>query len=1317
MKKKVLLVALAALAGMLYAQQAFADKFTSCDGWKGQWAVTFSGGGSTEVVMNDAVQGGTDSGGNNYKCWVAGRRQDTFKYVVILRGLDNGTTPGLTTAGSIAFYDDCNDIANIAGKNESIADLGLGATMTPNYTSPTAFTTSNPGTAGLTGGTKRTNVGGVMDLARAKWRYRYSQALDTAPTDTWGPYINGYLDVVFDNETKIWYNANPGGAPAFLLFPWLISGTRSDGKRVTFFEFHLNAFGGSARKVYTLESTGTTDDYLGPYSSKIASEAFLSDNYSSWGYLDNVTFPTKTNTYGLYSARRVCKDRDHDGYYTGEDCTGMPHYPAVDCNDADNLTNPAAADNTCDGKDQNCDGNFDEGYAGPKSTYYRDADGDGYGAGSPVTVCTANPPAGYVANSDDCNDSQGSFWFNTYYRDADGDGYGNVAATTHACSQPTGYVTNTLDCDDTRAAVKPGALELCNGRDDDCDGATDEGFTYGGAAIGAACDGIGACGVGTVECYDVNTATCSTNPNGTNRGDVPETCNYLDDDCDGSTDEGFDLVGACTNGVGICLRSGNKVCSGGVAVCDAVPGPANPGGEIACNGLDDDCDGDVDEGSGNTITYYRDADGDGYGIAADTQSGSDCFPISGYATTSGDCDDTDPLINPGAQERCNGKDDDCNGVIDDNATNPLPQHIFYRDADNDTYGNLNVTTQACAAPPGYTDNNSDIDPEGVFDCNDNITSINPGGTEVCNGIDDNCNGQTDEGLTYTTYYRDADNDGYGNPAVTTQTCTGSAPTGYVANSSDCNDSFFDATLPGTVYYQDFDGDTYGNPAMSTFACAPSGNYDVTNTLDCDDTDNQAYPGVAERCNGKDDNCNGQTDEGVLITYYFDGDGDGYGLTAVTTQACTAPTGYAANSGDCNDADNRTNPGAKEICNEIDDNCNGQTDEFLIISYYLDADGDGYGTGTASTGCSVPAGYASASGDCNDANAKVNPGAFEITGNGIDDDCNGLQDENAPGTCEYWKGKWAFTFKTKTDNVTITSICYDPHAGEAGNTQPACMVNQFGKCEAQGTRASDGQEITISQVYMDQRIYVYYETWSPGSTTPYDAVHYRDFLDEAAYKANPFGYTGGYTEMIADIITDCDFVAAIDGTFKVYSQANPDGAPYASAFGLVSGERLGVVCPTDNVTKCVDKDGDGYGDNCTLGSDCDDNDNMTHPGATEVCNGKDDDCDGVTDEGCGNVTDCILKVVPKQIFKLFAFLNPFIPFVISAESDSGVVFARPFDIDWGTDAIKTLLRLKIGNRIIVGFMFARPLQLESDNYTVVVTYGDNETEECGKIEVK
>lgn len=130
------------------------------------------------------------------------------------------------------------------------------------------------------------------------------------------------------------------------------------------------------------------------------------------------------------------------------------------------------------------------------------------------------------------------------------------------------------------------------------------------------------------------------------------------------------------------------------------------------------------------------------------------------------------------------------------------------------------------------------------------------------------------------------------------------------------------------WYLDADGDGYGNPASSTQACNQPSGY-VGNNSDCDDNAPGTYPGATEICgNGIDDDCDGQTDEGcVVYTWYQDTDGDGYGNAAVSTSTFvnSAPAGYVAGSGDCNDGSAAVNPAAAEICNGIDDNCDGSID--------------------------------------------------------------------------------------------------------------------------------------------------------------------------------------------------------------------------------------------------------------------------------------------------------------------------------------------------------------------------------------------------------
>ena len=194
--------------------------------------------------------------------------------------------------------------------------------------------------------------------------------------------------------------------------------------------------------------------------------------------------------------------------------------------------------------------------------------------------------------------------------------------------------------------------------------------------------------------------------------------------------------------------------------------------------------------------------------------------------------------------------------------------------------------------------------------------------------------------------------------------------------------------PLITYYADADGDGFGDPAVTTQACSTPAGY-VTDNTDCDDTRNTVYPGAPEICDGLDNNCNGSTDEGVLNTYYADADGDGYGDPAVSAQACTAPVGYVSDNTDCDDTRNTVYPGAPEICDGLDNNCNGSTDEGVLNTYYADTDGDGYGDPAVSTqACTAPVGYVSNNTDCDDTNNSIYPGAFEICGNGIDEDCDG-----------------------------------------------------------------------------------------------------------------------------------------------------------------------------------------------------------------------------------------------------------------------------------------------------------------------------------------
>jgi hypothetical protein len=640
-------------------------------------------------------------------------------------------------------------------------------------------------------------------------------------------------------------------------------------------------------------------------------------------------------------------------------------------------------------------------------TFYRDTDGDGYGdPDNSASASDSTTPYGYVDNSDDCDDDDADInpdatevcdqvdndcngeidegdvcVQNTYYKDTDGDGYGdpNDSVTSDDSNIPDGYVDNSRDCDDDDAAINPGATEVCDQVDNNCSGAADEG--------------------------DV----CVQNTY------------YKDTDGDGYGDPNDSVTSADSSAPdGYVDNSGD---------CNDSDAAINPGATEVCDQVDNNCSGAADEGDVCAQnTYYKDTDGDGYGDPNDSVTSADSnAPPKGYVDNSGDCNDSDATINPGATEVCDQVDNNCSGEADEGDI--CAQNTYYKDTDGDGYGDPNdsVTSADSNAPDGYVDNSSD--------CNDNDAAINPGATEVCDQVDNNCSGEADEGdvCVQNTYYRDADGDGYGDPNDSVTSADSNAPEGYVDNSGDCND--LDAAInpdaeevcddkdnncsgefdegevcTQNIYYRDADGDGYGDPNDSVTTedpNAPDGY--VVDSSDCNDDDPAIHPGAEEVCDEVDNNCSGEIDEGDLCAdqniYYRDADGDGYGdpNDSVTTEDPNAPDGYVVDSSDCNDDDPNIHPNAEEVCDEVDNNCSGETDEGDVCAdqntYYRDADGDGYGNpddSTTTDDTQAPDGYVVDSSDCNDDDPNIHPGVEDIADT-IDNDCDGEIDEDGGET--------------------------------------------------------------------------------------------------------------------------------------------------------------------------------------------------------------------------------------------------------------------------------------------------------------------------------
>ena len=223
---------------------------------------------------------------------------------------------------------------------------------------------------------------------------------------------------------------------------------------------------------------------------------------------------------------------------------------------------------------------------------------------------------------------------------------------------------------------------------------------------------------------------------------------------------------------------------------------------------------------------------------------------------------------------------------------------------------------------------------------------------------------------------------------------------------DCDGAVDEEAADALTWGIDGDGDGYGGAGSAVIVCTAPPTH-VPNADDCDDEDEGVFPGADEFCDGADGDCDGAIDEGALDAdiWYLDADGDDWGLSEDTEYGCEQPEGYGANAGDCDDARSDVNPDADEVCNDIDDDCDGEIDVDAVdaAAWYLDADGDGFGDpDTLEYACTrLSSLFVSNDEDCDDSEEEVNPDADEEC-NARDDDCTDVIDDNGACNCDtHW----------------------------------------------------------------------------------------------------------------------------------------------------------------------------------------------------------------------------------------------------------------------------------------------------------------------------